>query len=135
MDLNQFSTANEPVFMELRHPGTDEVLKTEAGEPIGLTVLGTDSEPFVQKERELLNRRLNKVRAKQKADKITVEELDKEELAKLTACVVDFKNITIAGETLVFTPASATKLFSDFPWIRRQVADFVAESSNFFSPS
>jgi len=135
MDLNQFSTANEPVFMELRHPGTDEVLKTEAGESIGLTVVGTDSDPFIQKERELLNRRLNKARAKQKADKVTIEELDKEELAKLTACVVDFRNITVSGEALTFTAANATKLFSEFPWIRRQVADFVAESSNFFNPS
>lgn len=135
MDLNQFSTANEPVFFNLRHPGTDEELKTETGEPVGLTVLGTDSEAFIQKERELLNRRLNKARQKQRADKITVEELDREELAKLSVCVVDFKNITVGGQALNFTTANAVKLFEEFPWARRQVSDFIGESENFFKPS
>lgn len=131
MDLSTFDvtpSANEGAVMQLRHPTTGEPLE-EGGEPITITLLGTDSDTFLRVNDAAINRRL---KAPNRALVVTAEEQRATQIELLVACTLDWKHVgTKESPDLPYSKANAKLVYSKLKWVRDQVDVFVVDRSNF----
>lgn len=115
-DLFTRSTAETGVEMKLLHPGTGEVIKNDDGKEWVVTVAGTDSDRWKATIRTAARKR------GQSSD---------DGIETMSSLVIGWKNLVLNKEPLKFTPQSAIKLLTDYPWIRDQVNSFASERANF----
>lgn len=131
-DLSQFDTvaaANQGATLHLRHPATGKKLEDAEGNPITITLAGSDSDLYRKAQRQITNRRLNETK-KRGGLKMTSEELEEEALDILVACTLGWSsNLVIDGEV----PANARKIYQRLPWTKEQADDFVNERSHFLA--
>jgi hypothetical protein len=130
MDLSQLAFSAEAVEMHLMHPVTNQVLTTDAGEPMTLLVVGTDSEECRKVDREITDRRL-KSQAFGRKIKVSAEQIEAESFERTIACIVGFKNIIVKSDPLEYSKKSVKDLLKTFPWLRRQVEEFIDDQANF----
>lgn len=131
MDISSFNFKDaEPAVLELLNPSDGTVLMNDAGdEPLTITLYGSDSDTFRKAVRAYGNKKLNQKGNK----KQSVEELEQTSsrlLANVTQC---WSNIVESGELLECTEKNAMHLYTEYPWIREQVDEFVNERSNFLT--
>jgi len=132
MDLSSLRVSSDAVEMPLVHPSTGLPLENKDGEEMALLVIGTDHDDYQKLNNELLNKRLKKSAQSRKVS-ITAEEVNAESLQRTVACIVGFKNLQVDGEPLEFSKKNAEALLKEYPAIREQVEEFVAERANFLN--
>ena len=135
MDLSSLDTVSasaEGASLELRNPVSDAVLRDEkSGEPVTITLVGTDSRDYMKITHDIQNRRLGKRLGKGGRLKTTAEEIDADALELLVASTKSWQHIIVDGAELSFSAANARMLYTRFPWIKEQVDEFIADRSNF----
>jgi hypothetical protein len=112
------------------------VTRLETG--ITVTVLGTDSDVCKKVQRKQLNRRLE-LQTKSRSNKfsMTAEELEKEALDVLVACVVGWHTgerpeIEMnEGEWLPCTPDNVKRVLTELPWLKEQLDQEIGDRANF----
>jgi hypothetical protein len=130
MDLNTLKAvkADEGATLQLVHPQTEEPL-----DGMTITLLGQDSAAYrkiqMAKQQMALNRLAKGKRATADldAEKLAAEMID--DLAKLT---VSWTGFELDGKALKCEKANAVTVYTDWPWIREQAQEFVANRANFF---
>jgi hypothetical protein len=129
MDLSQLDApaTEQGVAMTVDHPTKPEPLLKADGAPMTITLVGKDSDRFRKATRAALNRRLASRKIKVKA-----EDLEAENLEGLVACTIAWDGIMVDGAALDCTPVNVRAVYTRFPFIREQVAEFVEERANFF---
>lgn len=127
LSLDSLAAADTHVFMPLVHPSTGEVILDDAGEPVGISLYGKDSDVYRKAQRTITNRRLSK----KTSATLTAERLESEANEILARCTEWWAGIVVEGAELQCNFATAKKLYGDLPWVKEQVDEFVAERSNF----
>lgn len=130
MDLNDLKAikADDGAVLQIVHPETDEPI---AG--MTITLLGQDSVTYrkiqMAKQQTALNRLAKGKRATADldAEKLAAEMID--DLAKLT---VSWTGFELDGKLLKCDKTNAVTVYTDWPWIREQAQEFVANRANFF---
>jgi len=145
MDLLQFSTkkkSNAGEFLQLKHPKTFEDLfdgVNEKGEPdeskpVGLYLLGVDSDVAVQARHKRLNAQVGKKssKAKTKDDEDFAQKSEAEQNEILADCTVGWANLSLDGNS-EFSRETILKIYSDsgWAWLREQAMMFVNDRGNF----
>lgn len=128
MDLMQIAPpVNEGVIMQVRHPQTGEVLE-QNGEPVTITLLGTDSDAFEKVSDGAVNRRIKS------AGRLLplAEEQRTIAIEMLVACTLAWKGIGIEdGKDLEFNKANAKIVYTKLKWLRIQADAFIGDKENF----
>lgn len=137
-DLGELaSLSNEPSWMTFEDPATGNPYETELG-VVRFLVMGQDSETFLKIDRQLQNKRLkqNMLNRKNRGNVVgSAEQWDEDEIDRISACVINFENVVMNGQKVEYAPDVAKQLIKTIPALRRQLADFIMEASNFFKKS
>jgi len=128
-DINLEEKADEGAEVILEHPVTGEPLEHD-GKPMSIKVSGTDSAAYRKKQRELHNRRLQKIAKGRKPD---FTNSDSEACELLAACTIGWSGIVAGGEVVKFSQSEARSLYEQHAWIREQVDLFIGDRANFFT--
>lgn len=99
------------------------------GSPMTVTVYGSDGQRFQQARMRKINMRM-----KLKRMKVTGEEVDSEALDLLVAATAAW-HLTFDGKLAEFTPENVRSAYVRFPWLRRQVDEWIADEANFMPAS
>ncbi len=133
MDLNELDLAEMAdggADLELEHPVTGELLDHE-GKKFIITLAGTDSAAYRNKQRELQSKRIAKMSRKRNNKDFILS--DEDTSALLAAATIGWSGIMVGGEEIEFSTAAAKKLYLERNWIREQVDVFVGDRANFFT--
>lgn len=130
MDLNALKPvkADEGAVLQIVHPETEEPI-----EGMTITLLGQDSATYrkiqMAKQQAALNRlaKGKRIATDLDAEKLAAEMID--DLAKLT---VKWTGFELDGKPLKCDKDNAVTVYTDWPWIREQAQEFVANRANFF---
>jgi hypothetical protein len=128
-NLDTLALKTDTVLVELRHPATDELLKTEDGKPVGVHVYGTASKPYRDAIHALQNRALKR------GKKAASAEVMKEEAIELLVAISEkAENLTYKGKPLNSADAFRA-LYSDpqFSWLKDQVDMAVGDTAAFLA--
>lgn len=128
-DLNVAGKAEAGAVLTLLDPYTDEVLTDDEGRTTEITLLGADSRVFVKAEQQALQAKVQKSVKRGKA-KVNLAQVASDLVHQLALCTTGW-NITEGGKPHPCTTAAAEKLYTDNPWIRDQVQEFIVERANF----
>lgn len=127
--LDPKEQANEGAMLELRDPNGAPMLKPD-GEPVTITLLGTDSDTFQKASNAQTNRHL---RSKGQV-LVTAESALSDHINLLAKITVDWDGIGIGEPETLFTEDAAKKLYR-VNFIREQVERFIADRGNFIKAS
>lgn len=135
MDLAtlDMAAADTGAVMTVRHPISDAVLEGTDGQPITITLAGSDSERFRKVQRASANRRLKTQSSRR--GQITSEEIEADALETLAACTIAWHGLVVDGEALECNAVNARKAYKRLPWLREQVDAFVGDRANFLKAS
>lgn len=142
LDLSKYDYSNITAELDILSP---EGEKTGAK----LILLHMDSMQFQRKSREiraLYMPKLEKLKIKGSGVDANVEmdgklaaemaQIQEESSAKLLAVVtVGWKGLKFGGKEYEFSADNAIKLYNEYPWIKDQVDQFIADRKNFFKSS
>lgn len=146
MDLNKYdyqTKASKPVVMTVTDPtqggdGAKPLKDEQTGEVITISLIGREAKEVQDFEYGLRTERLNRSfkikRGRHNADvdlNINAAQTERDTVAVLAKCTVDWTGIVVDGESLPCTEDNANKLYERFSWLRDQVEDFVNDRSNF----
>lgn len=129
MDLNSLKPvkADKGATMEVVHPETEEVIPG-----MTITLLGQDSAVYrkmqLAKQQVILNRM---AKGKKVAD-LDAEKLAEDTIDDLVKLTVKWSGFQLEGKDLEATPDNFRMVYTDWPWIREQAQEFVANRANFF---
>lgn len=127
--LNVSALADAGITVQLRHPATSEKLENDKGEPMTITVAGSDSALF---RGELKARiRQNSINKKRK-DELDIEEMEKRGVELIAKCTLSWSGLQLDGKDLPFSYQAAVKLYGDHSWIKEQVDAAMADRSELF---
>ena len=116
--------------LEVRHPATGDVLRHDDGRPYTITLVGKDSDKFLQLQRQIQDRRMAAVARTRQAALATLSEKDEVDLlvnATITWDVVFGDNGSSDPK-----PDNYRRAYTTLRWLRRQVDEFVGNPANFF---
>ncbi|MES1987461.1 MAG: hypothetical protein V4440_05420 [Pseudomonadota bacterium] len=131
MQLNKFDTtkkANAGAFLHLVAPNGAKLYEQDAdgkndlAKPVGLYLLGLDSKAFQESKHKRANER--------RGEKVTSEMVDEESLQAGADLAVGWLNLEVDGDS-EFSRANVLKIYQQYPWVREQVDNFVANRANF----
>lgn len=129
MDLNSLKPvkADKGATLAIVHPETEEPI-----EGMTITLLGQDSAVYrkiqLAKQQAILNRM---AKGKKMVD-LDAEKLAEDTIDDLVKLTVKWTGFEMGGEDLPCTPENCRMVYSDWPWIREQAQEFVANRANFF---
>lgn len=119
---------------KLSNQGVDLNILDVDGEPtdITITLLGMDSDAIKKHSREE-SRRLIKTSAASRKNM----DVDLEYSKRLAVCTIAWENVCFGDDvpSIPCTYRYALELYSDYPFIRDQVAEFAENRANFLQPS
>lgn len=119
--------ANKGALMTLRHPATNQPLRTAKGESFVINLLGMDSEVYKRQTRLNANARL----AMKGRMKLKAEELEAEGIETLAACTIGWTDgLILDGKEFNYSPANAVTLYTRFAWAKEQADEFIGDRSN-----
>lgn len=98
---------------------------------IRIKVCSPDSERYRKHERAIKNRALTQAR-KQKNNQLSMEAIEESSMDLLVGSIVSWDGVVWGGQPLECTEENARQLFEQFPFIRRQVDEFLGDVANFF---
>ena len=137
LDLAQFGTresAAEGAVMRVLNPQTRAELATPDGTPITITLASGDAERVRAVNRKATNKRLAQQRGGRNAV-VTAEALEADALSALVAATIAWQGIALGTEVLDLNDANVRRAYTELPWLRRQVDEFVADEGNFVRSS
>ena len=127
-DISSLSTKkanDEGRPLVLVDPSTGDDLINDAGEPMVILLVGSDSKEYRQYQSQIAN----KYRTRGKDPSLgQAQKMSIELLAKSTR---GFENLQLNGEAIEFSTDGAEKLYSNYAIIKDQVDEFVHERTNF----
>lgn len=93
---------------------------SQDGDPVTITLCGSDSPAYKNRQREL---------ARENTDK----SLDRDDAAleMLITCTLGWRGIIWNGEELAFAPENARMLYQRHEWLRENVAGVILDRANF----
>jgi len=97
---------------------------------IVITVASQDSEQYRKKTLESRNKRMKDLQRGKKSQ-LTAEQLDEGGVDLLVACTIGWQNVEKDGKPLEFNDENVRSLYADFPWIKDQVDEAIADRANF----
>lgn len=119
--------AGQTSKMELRNPGTDEIIIGDDKKPVWIEVYGQDSDAFRNATRDYGNKKLQRGAKKQ-----TMEEIEQTACKILGKSTVGWSNnFSLGGVKPEFSTDNAEQLYIDYPWIKEQVDAHVNDRANF----
>jgi len=128
-EINLSEKSGAGSVMELEHPVTGEKLM-EGKKPMTITLAGTDSKAYRRKQREMQNRRLNKL---SKGRKVNFGTTDDDDCELLAACTLSWDNLSDDNGKIEYSNDAAVALYLKHAWIREQVDEFIGDRANFFT--
>ncbi|MBP1179969.1 hypothetical protein [Methylobacterium sp. PvR107] len=131
-DLDTIASADAGVKMELRHPGTDEVLLQADGvTPVTLTLLGQDSKAYKHAERRAADRRMARQAERGGRVALTSAALEEDQLNRLVATTTDWSGIRWGGVDQPFNADNVRAMYKTWPWALEQAVAFQEKRANF----
>ena len=127
MDLSTLDAGAEGAVMTVRHPGTDETLKDAAGNPVTLTLVGTDHAAYKKAQRQAIDRRL----AKGNRAKTTAAALDEDNITTIACFTTAWSGVGLGGDDLPFSLENVKLAYERLPWLFEQANQFVGDRANF----
>lgn len=141
MDLSNLEVVTEAVFFQFNHPISDEPLFDVEGEgedaikhPVGAWIYGQDSEQFKKRKRQIQDQKLETV-VSQNKKKIKAEDIERESVATICACVQKFERIKFQGMDLTDQRGLFPAFFEKFPWAQEQIDRAIMKRSLFIKAS
>lgn len=133
MELSQLSTktkANAGEFLHLKHPESGALLydNKDKSKPVGLILLGKDSDLFIKHNHKIVNERITEKNATTK----TSEQIRDENTELLASLTTGWSNLSINGKS-EFSRANVVELYDDLglSWVREQADAFIGTRANF----
>lgn len=150
MNFEEFETIDQPVFLQLKHPATLELLfeprlnadgtprldeegKPES-DPVGVMLFGQDSAPFVKRKRMLLDKRFEKVSSGKKVQ-IKADEVDEEAIDTIAACIHSFVCVDFEGAALANVRGRYPAFLKKHAWAKEQIDEAIVDRSRFLKAS
>ena len=135
IDLSTFDTATrsaQGVKMIIRKPGSNEPFLDENRREAYIVLRGRNSPQFLAVKRKL---DLEAATRRKFAVDMTDEDRQRETAEYLTACTVEFGNLTNGANPLEATPENCNLVWSDqrWEWLHRQAEAFIATDLNFLA--
>lgn len=118
--LDTAARAEEGAPLAITHPTTGEAIG------ITITVVGTDSDTYQKARRKLADKRIQQRKAK-----LSIEDIENENIEMLARCTKGWDGVVVDGEAKPCTFSNAVELYKRFPWVREQVDAFMGERANF----
>jgi hypothetical protein len=116
--------------MEVRHPATGDVLRHDDGRPYTITLVGKDSDRFLQLQRQIQDRRIaTSVRTRQP---IAASLSERDETDLLVNATLGWDVLFGDNGSSEPKPENYRRAYSTLRWLRRQVDEFVGNPGNFF---
>jgi len=128
--LDTVSASNEGAVLELRGPDGAALFQDD-GSPVTITLLGADSDAYTRASNLLTNRAL---RSRGKAQ-ITAESALTDQINLLAKITTDWSGIKVGGESWQCDEERVKRFYRQFPFVRDQVQEFVADRGNFLKAS
>jgi len=131
MDIATLDTrkAGEDGFpLKLRHPDTGDELD------ITITVKGSDSQTYQDCVNEQQQRRMERSIRRGKMG-ATPQEVRQEATELLAAVTAGWQGLVEQGAPVPFSTGTATRIYTDYPWIREQVDAAIHNRANFLPRS
>lgn len=129
MDMNDLDTvaaADTGATMIVRHPVTGDDLMGD-GKPMTLTVLGADSGEFKRAVSD-------SAKARKPGKTATIADAERATVDMLTRITTGMSgNWTWDGKAFPFSKDNVKRLYTERPWLRQQVDEFIADRSNFLA--
>ena len=133
MDLSNLDTvalADKGIVVELRHPADGSKLENDKGQPMTITVVGSDSAIY---KGELKARvRQVSMNKKRKDEPLDLDDMEKKGATLLAKCTLGWSGLQMGGKDLAFSHQAAVDLYTSYPWIKEQVDAVVADRANLF---
>lgn len=129
MDLNSLKPvkADKGATLQLVHPETDEPI-----DGMTLTLLGQDSAVYRKIQFAKQQAILNKMAKGKKQVDFDAEKLAEETIDELVQLTVKWTGFEMGGEALPCNPDNCRMVYAEWPWIKEQASEFVANRANFF---
>ena len=124
--LDTRKKSNEGAFLHLRHPGTGAKLYDKENNPVGLYILGRDSDAFIASNHAKNNARLNDV----EAPKPTSESIENDNIDLLAGLTVGWAHVKHKDEE-TFTRELVSDFYRTYRWAYEQANSFAGERGNF----
>ncbi len=116
--------------MEVRHPGTGEVMRHDDGRPFTITLVGKDSDRYLQLQRQMTDRRLQ---AMQRTRQPLLSAMgEKDEVDLLVNATLDWDVVFGDNGSSKPSPENYRRAYTTARWLRKQVDEFVGNTANFF---
>ena len=125
-DLDTVARGDAGAWLELRHPGTGEVLKDDDGNAFGILLAGADSHVYRKAREDIRTARSGKG----KNGDLSQAELDEDFITLLARTTLGFRNIQCEKKPLPFTEENARRLYA-MPWVREQAGLFGQQRSHY----
>lgn len=123
-DLDSFDVvarADQGAKCVLKDPVTGE------DTPAHLLLAGSDSAIYRQAQHRVANTRINR----KSRDRITVEDIESEQIAILVDCTLGWGGMVLKGVEMQFDRASVKLIYEKFPSVREQAEQFIADRANY----
>jgi hypothetical protein len=99
-----------------------------AGAVASSDLVGKDSKEYRKAQRVITERRL---KSRSKANRIDPEAIEHEAVDILVACTVEWEGFAEDGKELEFNKANIRRVYTNYPWVKEQVDEFVDDRGNF----
>lgn len=131
-DLSKYSVDpdGQKATLELLNPQTYSTLTDDEGNVATITLYGPDSTQLKSAQRSFMDKALKNGTRRKKLN-MSAEQIEAQSLDILVAATADWENIAFGDEELDCTPANVRKVYTQVPFIREQVEEFINERSNF----
>lgn len=115
-----------------------KALVARNGEPVAITLLGSDSAKYRSLTRVQVRKRMEQMAGGKSAvlTEADMDETDRDVLDVIVACTVGWKNVLdTSGQAIPFTEENLRKLYAAYPVVREQAETFISSRANFIPPS
>lgn len=134
-DFDTIAASDRGAEFELKHPSLGKALG------VFIKVLGSDSSEWREHTTANRNKRIQASFKAQRGivksvDTPTAEEIDADAVLLLTRCTVgwrtgDVPTMKYRGENLEFNAMNCQRVYTEQPWVEKQVDEFIGDISNF----
>jgi hypothetical protein len=132
-DTTGFDLDTAPDISELEEQGAVVHIRNakgekmyDAGQPVTMTVRGSYSKTY----RRLSTAQRDQL-LRQRRSTLTAEQLDKNDVALVAACVTDWQGFKASGAPIPFSKEAVIKVFTRFPYVLEQIKEEMSARENF----
>jgi hypothetical protein len=128
MDLSNFIPKEDVTVVEIKHPITGEVLKTDEGETMAITVYLPHSKEYRAVVHSQTNARIQ--RAQKTKGVYTSEEIEQATIDLIVNTTKDW-NVQFNKTTPKFSAEACRDIYDKLPWVRAQVLQAQEDFTSF----